>query len=51
MTAGLVMKTHYASLVLALATLPGSTTAAKPNFVFILADDWGWGDVGAYGGR
>lgn len=43
------MKTHYASLVLALATLPGSTTAAKPNFVFILADDWGWGDVGAYG--
>ena len=23
--------------------------SSKPNFVFILADDWGWGDVGAYG--
>eukprot|EP00041_Stephanoeca_diplocostata_P017361 m.348570 g.348570 ORF g.348570 m.348570 type:complete len:153 (-) comp20676_c0_seq2:1699-2157(-) len=20
-----------------------------PNFLFMLADDWGWGDVGAYG--
>ena len=23
--------------------------AVRPNFVFMLADDWGWGDVGAYG--
>mmetsp|Transcript_24273 Transcript_24273/g.72478 ORF Transcript_24273/g.72478 Transcript_24273/m.72478 type:complete len:560 (-) Transcript_24273:1121-2800(-) len=21
----------------------------RPNFVFMLADDWGWGDVGVYG--
>ncbi len=21
----------------------------RPSFVFILADDWGWGDCGAYG--
>eukprot|EP01079_Euglenida_sp_SAG-EU17-18_P004336 gene4336-110_t len=21
----------------------------RPNFLFLLADDWGWGDVGAYG--
>ncbi len=21
----------------------------RPNFVFILADDWGWGDLGCYG--
>lgn len=24
-------------------------TADRPNFVFILADDWGWGDLGCYG--
>ena len=23
--------------------------AKPPNFVFILADDWGWGDLGCYG--
>ena len=21
----------------------------RPNFVFIFADDWGWGDLGCYG--
>ena len=21
--------------------------AVRPNFVFMLADDWGWGDLGA----
>ena len=26
-------------------------SARKPNFVFILADDWGWGDLGCYGHR
>lgn len=25
--------------------------AGKPNFVFVLADDWGWGDLGCYGHR
>ena len=23
--------------------------ARQPNFVFIFADDWGWGDLGCYG--
>eukprot|EP01046_Picozoa_sp_COSAG06_P066582 COSAG06_NODE_16865_length_976_cov_1.578107_1_plen_148_part_01 len=32
------------------ALFAGAVRAAgKSNFVFILADDWGWGDVGAYG--
>lgn len=28
--------------------MPGGTTA-RPNIVFIFADDWGWGDLGCYG--
>ncbi|MBM3335341.1 sulfatase-like hydrolase/transferase, partial [Candidatus Sumerlaeota bacterium] len=28
-----------------------SATQRRPNFVFILADDWGWGDLGCYGHR
>jgi N-acetylgalactosamine-6-sulfatase len=32
-------------------TSPASakTPSERPNFVFILADDWGWGDLGCYG--
>ena len=26
-----------------------ASAAGKPNVLFLLADDWGWGDVGAYG--
>ena len=33
------------------AALPAEPAAdARPNVVFILADDWGWGDVGIYNG-
>ena len=31
-----------------LASQATSDTDARPNFVFILLDDWGTGDVGAY---
>jgi N-acetylgalactosamine-6-sulfatase len=29
----------------------GTAGGRKPNVVFILADDWGWGDLGCYGHR
>lgn len=36
-----------------LETMQAATAAPqdrkRPNFVFILADDWGWGDLGCYG--
>jgi N-acetylgalactosamine-6-sulfatase len=28
---------------------PASTPGPRPNVIFILADDWGWGDLACYG--
>ncbi len=40
------------SLILTLLLAPCTLlTAAKPNIVFILADDMGWSDLGCYGGE
>ena len=33
----------------AFAATPAPTAAGRPNIVFILADDWGWGDLGSHG--
>ncbi|XP_065192729.1 steryl-sulfatase-like [Sycon ciliatum] len=37
-------------LVLALSLTALAQEESRPNVVFILADDWGWGDVGIYNG-
>ena len=42
------------TLALLMLALGGGAAAAAgppPNFVFVLADDWGWGDVGFNGLR
>ena len=31
---------------MALLSTAMAAYAGKPNFIFLLADDWGWGDVG-----
>ncbi len=49
---------RFLTAVGAAVTLPGMAFAAdsvrkakRPNFVFIFADDLGWGDLGCYGNR
>ncbi len=38
-------------LLIVLLVLPAVSTQAKPNFIFILADDMGYGDVSHAGGK
>ena len=41
----------FSALLLLAKTLPATEAPAssRPNIVFILADDWGWGDLSAHG--
>jgi arylsulfatase A-like enzyme len=43
------MKALLTCIALALASICNAADAPRPNILFILADDWGWGDAGAYG--
>jgi len=47
------MRAYYvAALSIVIASLAAAQpTIRPPNVVFILADDWGWGDLGCYGNR
>ena len=41
------VKTLFSCIILATASI--CAAADRPNILFVLADDWGWGDAGAYG--
>ena len=52
----MVAATKWAAAAAALAGLSslsaaeaGAAAAAPPNFIVVLVDDWGWGDLGANG--
>lgn len=44
-----MMVSRHTFIVLALLFLPATLASARPSFVFIFADDLGWGDLGCYG--
>ena len=44
-----ITKLPLAWTVTVLLLLPATRLSARPNFVFIFADDLGWGDLGCYG--
>lgn len=45
------MKSGLAALALVLLTAPAFAQPKRPNVVILLADDWGFSDVGAFGGE
>ncbi|MEM7145134.1 MAG: sulfatase-like hydrolase/transferase [Verrucomicrobiota bacterium] len=47
MKRSLIILTWLIAVVIA---APGTRGAERPNFVFVIADDLGWGDVGFHGG-
>jgi arylsulfatase A-like enzyme len=45
------MKALLTGIALALASICNAADAPRPNILFIIADDWGLGDAGAYGSK
>ena len=40
---------HFLLPVLLPLAAAAATPAARPNILFVIFDDWGWRDAGAYG--
>jgi arylsulfatase A-like enzyme len=40
----------FSAMVCIAATAPAAMSQDKPNVVYVLVDNWGWGDVGVQGG-
>lgn len=44
------MRRLLIALTACVASTAASAAAKRPNILLIIGDDWGWGDLGAYGG-
>jgi len=51
MPAARALQSGFVLLFSALAMQAGAAGSERPNIVLLLADDWGFSDVGAYGGE
>lgn len=44
-----MIKVNFCQFVAVIAFFVGHSNAKQPNIIFILADDYGWNDIGYHG--